>query len=62
MTRIMIFSGGRSSVHVDTPYPKQAGKSAANNKQPEKQETPKSSGDYSCKPCNRWLELSFYIY
>jgi len=53
MMRIMIFSGGRSSVHVDTPYPKQAGKSAANNKQPEKQETPKSSGDYSCKPCNR---------
>lgn len=46
-------TGGRSSVHVDTPYPKQAGKSAANNKQPEKQETPKSSGDYSCKPCNR---------
>jgi len=42
-------TGGQSSVHVDTPYPKQAGKSAANNKQ----QTPKSNGDYSCKPCNR---------
>ncbi|XP_058739100.1 histone deacetylase HDT1-like isoform X2 [Vicia villosa] len=43
-------TGGHSGgVHVDTPYPKQALKSAANNKQ----QTPKSNGDYSCKPCNR---------
>ncbi|CAL5194175.1 unnamed protein product [Lathyrus oleraceus] len=42
-------NGGPSgSVHVDTPYPKQALKSANN-----KQQTPKSNGDYSCKPCNR---------
>ncbi|KAL5060156.1 hypothetical protein RYX36_031760 [Vicia faba] len=44
-------TGGHSGgVHVDTPYPKQALKAAANNKQ----HTPKSNvRDYSCKPCNR---------
>ncbi|MCI88157.1 hypothetical protein A2U01_0109443, partial [Trifolium medium] len=33
--------------------PKQAGKSGANNKQPVKQQTPLSTGDYSCKSCKR---------
>lgn len=41
---------GKNVVHVATPYPsKQAGKATANNKQ----QTPKLSGDFSCKLCNR---------
>ncbi|KAK8473603.1 hypothetical protein PHAVU_001G186300 [Phaseolus vulgaris] len=40
----------KNVVHIATPHPsKQAGKSTANNKR----ETPKSGGDYSCKPCSR---------
>ncbi|KAL3029573.1 hypothetical protein AAZX31_03G171100 [Glycine max] len=40
----------KNVVHVATPHPsKQTGKATANNKQ----QTPKSGGDYSCKPCNR---------
>ncbi|XP_019425536.1 PREDICTED: histone deacetylase HDT1-like isoform X4 [Lupinus angustifolius] len=48
-------TGGKSgSGHVDTPHPsKQAGKAAVSNNQPAKQHTPKSGGEYSCKPCNR---------
>jgi hypothetical protein len=46
-------TGSKNGVHVDTPYPKQAGKSGASNKQPVKQQTPQSTGDYSCKPCKR---------
>ncbi|TKY62040.1 Histone deacetylase HDT1 [Spatholobus suberectus] len=45
---------GKNVVHVATPHPsKQAGKATANNKQPVKQQTPNSGGDYSCKPCSR---------
>ncbi|KHN18728.1 Histone deacetylase HDT1 [Glycine soja] len=40
----------KNVVHVATPHPsKQTGKATANNKQ----QTPKSGGDYSCKPCSR---------
>ncbi|QCD98014.1 hypothetical protein DEO72_LG6g2729 [Vigna unguiculata] len=40
----------KNVVHVATPHPsKQAGKAIADNKR----QTPKSGGDYSCKPCNR---------
>ncbi|KAK2418359.1 histone deacetylase HDT1 [Trifolium repens] len=46
-------TGSKNGVHVDTPYPKQAGKSGASNKQPVKQQTPQSTGDYSCKPCKK---------
>ncbi|XP_004494142.1 histone deacetylase HDT1 [Cicer arietinum] len=48
-------TGVKNGGHVDTPHPsKHASKAAANNnKQPVKQQTPKSNGDYSCKPCNR---------
>lgn len=54
LMRTMNCLGGKTnSVHVATPYPKQAGKAAANDKQQVKQQTPKSGGDYSCKPCNR---------
>lgn len=50
----MICSGGKNGGHVATPHPsKQAGKAAASDSQPMKQQTPKSAGDYSCKPCNR---------
>ncbi|MED6160631.1 hypothetical protein PIB30_053226 [Stylosanthes scabra] len=44
----------KAGVHVATPYPtKQAIKAAANNRQPVKQQTPKSVGDYGCNPCKR---------
>ncbi|KAE9590873.1 putative histone deacetylase transcription factor C2H2 family [Lupinus albus] len=48
-------TGGKNgSGHVATPHPsKQAGKAAVSNNQPPKQHTPKSGGEYSCKPCNR---------
>ncbi|KAH1195337.1 Histone deacetylase HDT3 [Glycine max] len=40
----------KNVVHAATPHPsKQAGKATANNKL----QSPKSGGDYSCKPCNR---------
>ncbi|KOM29216.1 hypothetical protein LR48_Vigan641s000400 [Vigna angularis] len=40
----------KNVVHVATPHPsKQAGKAIADNKR----QTPKSGGDYSCKPCSR---------
>ncbi|XP_014496389.2 histone deacetylase HDT3 isoform X2 [Vigna radiata var. radiata] len=42
----------KNVVHVATPYPsKQAGKAIADNKR----QTPKSGGDYSCKPCSSWF-------
>ncbi|XP_061340277.1 histone deacetylase HDT1 isoform X1 [Gastrolobium bilobum] len=45
---------GKNGGHVATPHPsKQAGKATANNREPVKLQTPKSVGDYSCKPCNR---------
>ncbi|XP_057438175.1 histone deacetylase HDT1-like [Lotus japonicus] len=43
----------KNVAHVATPYPKQAGKASASTKQPAKPQTPKSGGEYSCKPCNR---------
>ncbi|KAJ7976055.1 histone deacetylase HDT1 [Quillaja saponaria] len=46
--------GKKGAVHIATPHPsKQAGKTALTNKSQSKQQTPKSSGDYGCKSCDR---------
>ncbi|CAJ1888360.1 unnamed protein product [Sphenostylis stenocarpa] len=48
--RLDLSTDSKNVVHVGTPHPsKQAGKATANTKQ----QTPKSGGDYSCKPCSR---------
>ncbi|XP_077241215.1 histone deacetylase HDT1-like [Tasmannia lanceolata] len=46
-------TGGKKGGHTDTPYPaKQAGKTPANSDK-SKPQTPKSAGQFSCKPCNK---------
>lgn len=47
---------GKGVVHVATPYPKQAGKTPANNDKSKQQQSPKSSksgGSFLCKTCSR---------